>query len=74
MALLLPVLSCKVMERPETSWTPNSVMVITWMVVVPRSRPDSTLPACNLATRGSSTFMKYRTSLVTSTCQSEPRK
>ncbi|TNN69060.1 hypothetical protein EYF80_020763 [Liparis tanakae] len=26
MALLLPVLSCKVMERPVTSWTPRSVM------------------------------------------------
>lgn len=27
MALLLPALSCRVMERPVTSWIPNSVMV-----------------------------------------------
>lgn len=27
MALLLPGLSCRLMERPVTSWTPSSVMV-----------------------------------------------
>lgn len=27
MALLLPGLSCRLIERPVTSWTPNSVMV-----------------------------------------------
>lgn len=27
MALLLPGLSCRLIERPVTSWTPSSVMV-----------------------------------------------
>lgn len=27
MALLLPGLSCRLIERPVTSWTPNSVIV-----------------------------------------------
>lgn len=41
---------------------------------MPTSCPDRILPACRRAILVSSTFRKYRTNLVTSTCQSEPRK
>lgn len=52
MALLLPELSCKVMERPETSWTPNSVMVTlsstTLIVFLARIASDSGENTCHI--------------------------
>lgn len=51
MALLLPGLSCKVMERPVTSWTPNSVMVTlsstTLIVVLANIASDSGENTCH---------------------------
>lgn len=80
--ILIPKLKVKIQSRCSHSvnsacyWSDHEqqIQLFTWMAVLPRSRPDSTRPACSFATRGSSTFMKYRTSFVTSTCQSEPKK
>lgn len=51
MALLLPGLSCKVMERPVTSWTPNSMMVTlsstTLIVVLAKIASDSGENTCH---------------------------
>lgn len=51
MALLLPGLSCKVMERPVTSWTPNSVIVtlssMTLIVVLAKIASDSGENTCH---------------------------
>lgn len=51
MALLLPGLSCKFMERPVTSWTPSSVMVTfsstTLIVVLAKIASDSGENTCH---------------------------
>lgn len=50
MALLLPALSCNVMESPVTSWTPSSVMVTlsstTLIVVLAKMASDSGENTC----------------------------
>lgn len=50
MALLLPGLSCKVTERPVTSWIPKSVMVTlsstTLTVVFAKMASDSGENTC----------------------------
>lgn len=46
----------------------------TWTVVIPCSRPIRMRPSCNLATLGSSTFMKSATRSVMSNCHSEPSR
>lgn len=51
MALLLPELRCKVMERPATAWTPNSVMLTlsstTLTVVLAKIASDSGENTCH---------------------------
>lgn len=51
MALSLPVLSCKVMDRPVTSWTPKPVIVTlsstTLMVVLAKIASDSGENTCD---------------------------
>lgn len=63
MALLLPGLSCKVMERPATSWTPNSVMVTlsstTLIVVFAKIASDSGENTCHRRTSDTITITKY---------------
>lgn len=53
-ALLLPGLSCKVTERPATTWTPNSVMVTlsstTLIVVLAKIASDNGENTCHRTT------------------------